>query len=395
MSNKIDNLSQKWTALSGQKKILYSSVGFMVLLFIFWNAIFPKKDVQRTEKISGPAFTTAVDTLDMSDIWLYRSEDRLQAQEKSLETMQKEIESLKGHDPMKSELAGHWELMQKRIDILEDELNRANEASVNTQASTGPHLAPLPGFAGDDQYLYSGENFNVEPGILNLRMDLKNDTADPSIKTVDNYIPVGSFASAVILSGVDAAASTNAQRDPSPVLLRVVGNAILPRQWRGKIKTCHVMAAGYGDISSERVMMRLETIACTDTEGRIFESPIEGYVSGEDGKAGVRGHAVWREGALLARSFTAGFLGGIGQGIADTSGSTSTSALGTVTTYNTDEILRLGFGSGASSSLDRLSQYYIDRAEQYHPIIEVAAGRRVELVINGSQGLSLKPIQEL
>ena len=35
---------------------------------------------------------------------------------------------------------------------------------------------------------------------------------------------------------------------------------------------------------------------------------------------------------------------------------------------------------GASSALDRLSQYYIDRAEQLQPVIQVAAGQVVDIV---------------
>ena len=36
--------------------------------------------------------------------------------------------------------------------------------------------------------------------------------------------------------------------------------------------------------------------------------------------------------------------------------------------------------TGASSALDRLSQYYIDRAEQLQPVIQIAAGQVVDIV---------------
>jgi conjugal transfer pilus assembly protein TraB len=39
-----------------------------------------------------------------------------------------------------------------------------------------------------------------------------------------------------------------------------------------------------------------------------------------------------------------------------------------------------GMASGASSALDRLSQYYIDRAEQLQPVIQIAAGQVVDIV---------------
>ena len=39
-----------------------------------------------------------------------------------------------------------------------------------------------------------------------------------------------------------------------------------------------------------------------------------------------------------------------------------------------------GMAAGASSALDRLSQYYIDRAEQLQPVIQIAAGQVVDIV---------------
>lgn len=35
---------------------------------------------------------------------------------------------------------------------------------------------------------------------------------------------------------------------------------------------------------------------------------------------------------------------------------------------------------GATTALDRLSQYYIDRAEQLQPVIQIAAGQVVDIV---------------
>ena len=36
--------------------------------------------------------------------------------------------------------------------------------------------------------------------------------------------------------------------------------------------------------------------------------------------------------------------------------------------------------SGATSSLDRLSKYYIERAESLQPIVQVGAGRNVDVI---------------
>jgi conjugal transfer pilus assembly protein TraB len=39
-----------------------------------------------------------------------------------------------------------------------------------------------------------------------------------------------------------------------------------------------------------------------------------------------------------------------------------------------------GVTTGAASSMDRLSKYYIDRAESLQPIVEIGAGRYVDVI---------------
>ena len=80
-----------------------------------------------------------------------------------------------------------------------------------------------------------------------------------------------------------------AQRNPQPVLLRLMDNAVLPNQFRSKVKECFVVGAGYGDVSSERAYIRTESLSCITREGTAIDVPVKGYVAGEDGKAGMRG----------------------------------------------------------------------------------------------------------
>jgi conjugal transfer pilus assembly protein TraB len=47
-----------------------------------------------------------------------------------------------------------------------------------------------------------------------------------------------------------------------------------------------------------------------------------------------------------------------------------------------------GMGAGVGKALDRLAQYYISLAEKVFPVIEVDAGRMVDVVV--TQGVSLQ-----
>jgi len=116
-------------------------------------------------------------------------------------------------------------------------------------------------------------------------------------------------------------------------------------------------------------------------DGAALEVRIQGTVYGEDGKVGLRGRLVTKQGQMLANALLAGVVSGIGQGLATSSTEYSTSALGTVATANGSEAYRAGLGNGVGKALDRLAQYYIKLAENTFPVIEVDAAREVDVVI--------------
>ena len=72
---------------------------------------------------------------------------------------------------------------------------------------------------------------------------------DPAIKAAASrdtrrYLPSGAFTRALLLGGLDAPTGGQAQRNPQPVLLRLMDNAVLPNQFRSKVKECFVVGAG-------------------------------------------------------------------------------------------------------------------------------------------------------
>jgi conjugal transfer pilus assembly protein TraB len=198
--------------------------------------------------------------------------------------------------------------------------------------------------------------------------------------TIDSYLPV-SFTRGVLLGGLDAPTGGQSQSNPHPVLIRLTDNSILPNRFRGEYRECFVIAAGYGDISSERAYLRTETLSCVREDSSTLEVKIQGSVYGEDGKVGMRGRLVTKQGQILANALLAGLASGIGQGLSTAATSYSTSALGTIATTSGSQAYRAGFGTGVGRALDRLSQYYIKLAEQTFPVIEVDAGRAIDVVI--------------
>jgi len=160
-------------------------------------------------------------------------------------------------------------------------------------------------------------------------------------RTVSTFLPV-SFTRGTLLGGLDAPTGGQSQSNPHPVLIRLSDNSVLPNRFRGEYRDCFVIAAGYGDISSERAYL---------------------------------------QGQMLANALLAGVVSGIGSGLATSSTTYSTSALGTIASASGADAYRAGLGTGVGKALDRLAQYYIKLAENTFPVIEVDAGREIDVVI--------------
>jgi conjugal transfer pilus assembly protein TraB len=209
-----------------------------------------------------------------------------------------------------------------------------------------------------------------------------------AVRTLNSFLPVG-FTRAVLLGGLAAPTGGQAQANPVPVLLRMADLSVLPNGYRAMVKDCLVIGEGYGEHSAERAYIRATLLSCVMRDGQVLEVPIKGSVFGEDGMNGMMGKLVTKQGAILGNALLAGIASGIGQGIAQASQVTATTALGSVSTTktDTDSILKQGFGTGVGKALDRLAQYYINLAERTFPVIEVLPGRVVDIVIQ--QGVTL------
>lgn len=202
-----------------------------------------------------------------------------------------------------------------------------------------------------------------------------------------NYLPANSYAKARVIVGVDAASNVQSQSDPLPVVLRIVGPARSVAQ-NGKVLTtridgCLVNGAARGDLSSEKVYVKLAKMTCPQPGGRYAESEVKGFIA-FGGKTGVRGRVVSREGSLTMQAFFAGLVGGIGRGFSANSSSFLSGATTVVNgerqKLSTADIAKGGIGEGVSQAGDMLSQYLIERAEQYQPVIEMPTGVEVEIV---------------
>ena len=132
-----------------------------------------------------------------------------------------------------------------------------------------------------------------------------------------DFLPPNSYAPARVIVGVDASAGVSSQTDPLPVVLRITGPARSVVQ-NGKlletnIQGCVVNGAARGDLSAEKVYVKLQKMTCDQPGGRVAVSEVKGFISFA-GKTGVRGRVVSREGSLISQALLAGVVGGFGRG---------------------------------------------------------------------------------
>ena len=381
------------------RNIGFAVVGLVIVIVVCLWVGERTKGKEEGSVATGTLIESGVDAVEDELIWLQRAENKLETEKQRGDTFAQKIEKLQQDEQAQQVL---FENQQVEFDKLVNKIT-AMEAALNKPSKDSPHNSSEPTEWGG---LTHGalNSFPVPPknafeeatfqqpfaGIHTETLALTpthNQAASSALLTAENYLPAGSIVKAVLLGGLDAGAGVNAQAEPRPVVLRVVEEGRLPNQGRSHLKDCVLMGAGFGDISSERAYIRLERLSCTEPSGEILEVPAYGYVSGPDGKVGVRGRAVWREGAPLKRSFISGLFSGMSKGLADSLTTTSISPLGATKTLDSGDVFKSGLATGGTSALERLANYHIQRAEQYQPIIQINAGITVDVVFH--TGVSL------
>ena len=183
-----------------------------------------------------------------------------------------------------------------------------------------------------------------------------------------------SMASAVLMRSRMLRASSS-----SPARSVLQNGRVLTTRLQG----CFINGAARGDLSSEKVYVKLARMTCDQPGGRVAVSEVKGFISFA-GKSGVRGRVVSREGNLVTQALLAGIVGGFGRGFSANANSvfssSRTNADGSKAKLSPGDILGGGLGQGAADAADTVSKYLIERAEQYQPVVEMPTGIEVEVV---------------
>jgi len=376
-----------------QRKIFIGLIGILVVIgtSLFFFGLEKPSVPQDTINEKAPIYDVT-QALDDKSFWVFKSEQRLSEQEKKQEKLNDEIEEVRASfkKSIEEDTKSQIESLQNQITALEQQLNVSNTQNDITQDE------PLDGENFDSQPLIfegSRQNldipFNAKPtqtsSIFSETVVSINSRPEKPRPHHDHYIPAGSYAKAVLLSGVDVSVGVSSQTNPQPVLLRLIHRGSLPNKFFGKIRDCRIIAAASGELSSERAQFRLEKLSCIEPDGRVIETDVDGYISGEDGKNGMRGRLVMRDIEVLKRGFLGGLLSGLGKATSQSFNTTSVSPFGAVSTVKNGDIFKQAGSEGAGNAFELMARYNIQRAEQYQPVIQVSAGREVTVIFHSGR----------
>ena len=195
-------------------------------------------------------------------------------------------------------------------------------------------------------------------------------------------VPAGSFVKGRLLNGLDAPSSGAAKSSPHPVAIQIIDKSILPNKFRADIKDCVAIGSGYGELSSDRAILRVENLSCVKKDGTSITSKGSsiGYVTGEDGKIGLSGRVVSKQGAILARALVAGFAEGMAKVFTQSNTYVATSANGTVSTPDPNKAFESSMYGGAAEASKKVAEYYLKLNDEMFPIVEIAVGRKCDII---------------
>jgi conjugal transfer pilus assembly protein TraB len=196
-------------------------------------------------------------------------------------------------------------------------------------------------------------------------------------RTSKNYVWAGTFATGYLMTGIVGDAGTNSTKNRGTVAIKITGTGTMPNGQYSHLRNCVVLGSTYGDLSSDSDVIHLETLSCAGKKYS-FEKKVYGSVFDLDAMQDLRGIPVLKAKPILGYATVAGLIAGIGDGLSSSGQTSSVTGAGVVTTPTS--VMKSGLGQGISKPADKITDYLMNIANMYHPIVVAHAGRKVTIL---------------
>jgi conjugal transfer pilus assembly protein TraB len=344
----------------------------LVTLFI------KSKSLKRSKKVVEEQVLTvelADKNLDPEKHWRNYFEDRQDRVAKDLEKRLQELSEAQA------------EVISKTNQRIEQELAETKEKLEMAQRELADASLELQRAARFDQ---NSSDLDISTVAELEERDFDAEVEFDKPRSAKNYIPEGTYFTGHMLGGIAVSTGLNTpDENATPVVIKLMGRF----DYQGRLTTnlsplnemalenCRIMGSSYGDLSSERAIIRLEKMIC-EQDGVYITSKIAGQIFGSDGLNGVKGTVVAMSSKHIKNAAIGGLISGVAGAAKGTDGSTISSA-GLIQTKKKGVKNLLGEGAlqGASNAGDKIADYYLRQAEAMSPILTVPSGVRINAQI--------------
>jgi conjugal transfer pilus assembly protein TraB len=384
----------EWMKAKQRRRLLSVVLGISLVMIAIITLASGGKTTHKKDKNSAPDLTGIVD----ESFNEANTESALFSQQTDLEQLRAQVLSLQAS--VTSEAKAHaTQIAALSAQVMQSTQRTPNDALV--LASNAPNkpttatdvAAPWQVAVSDavQEQVKAHNQSRSRVHSVSFRYGPRKRHANPTdtLLNPQHYVPSGTFVRAVILGGADADASVNGQSKNNGVMLfKLLQQGTLPNGQHSRLQGCFITGSSYGDISSERAYVVLDKLSCAQPGQAIIDKAVTGWAF-FGGKVGIKGQPLMRDNKVMQWAGISGAMAGIASAAQYSQSVQSISALGAAMSVPSSNIAPYAGYGGASKAADVLSNYYVKRAEQYHPVIQVGSGNTVTIVFK--DGFYLEP----
>ena len=411
---------------------IFGCIGLTFLFFVIWKGSKGNEDL-KTEAHYKKEISTGIDTLSEKSMWIEISTNELNDIKKQNKDLQEQLDKIQkvvigmgramhifdNDKGISLENIGENENFVPPTSASMKDEGKFTHNNDSKDIPTEISGASFTGMRDFVQHVKSGNEENHDGDCLHTKVEsfYKADyekLAKSGIKTIkfsntdneydleENFIFAATYVRCALVGSVTVSAGVGASSNPQPVLLRLTDYGNLPNKVKGFLKDAMVIGAAYGELSSESVVIRLERIVKLDKHGNIgMDIPVQGYVAGENGDSRIRGIIIDRAGAAMRNAAIGGFFSGIADFLTINKSSAVTfepnSGLAQFSPQKGSRMLEQGASKGIGNAVEKYADFYIKRAEQLQPVIQIDGGRKLTVVFTQSvksSSVNLKKVRK-
>ena len=385
-------LPSRESSISAKKKhdlIVLFSLGITVIIGLIFMQYRSKDSSNAKHDINSKAplkLEVASNALDIDKMWRNHFEDKLTDAKTSADEKLKLIEN-----SINEQSVSYTNQLKTEVEKLKAQIGYLSEE----QASARREFADSKIKSEEEDNSRKNHYPQIDESRITVNHMDRGEIFDRP-KSARSFIPETAYVKGILLGGIAVSTSIGSSSEPVPVVIRITDRGSLPKNFNVDLTHCKIMGSSYGDLSSERAIVRAEVLSCTDplTE-LVHTTKIAGQIHGDDGMNGIKGKVVQTSGKHLKNAMIGGMISGF-------AGSAKGQDQMIITSFGTGasrkkgagDMLKEGGFAGASNAAEKIADYYIKQAESMSPVLLVSGGTKVDVVFTKGVYLNALDVQE-